>query len=135
MGRVLGIDYGDARIGIAMSDETRFLASPLTTVMSGRDAATEVATLIDENQVDTVVIGLPLNMDGSEGTAVEKARAFSEKLKKLTSVPIIEMDERLTTVTAHENLRAAGLDGRKRKHVVDMAAAQIILQDWLDTQP
>lgn len=134
MGRVLGIDYGDVRIGVAMSDETRFLASPLTTVLNGKDAASEIAMLIKEHGVDIVVIGLPLNMDGSAGPATEKVRAFSEKLKKQTAIPIVEMDERLSTVTAHENLREAGLDGRKRKHVVDMAAAQVILQDWLDSQ-
>ena len=134
MGRVLGIDYGDARIGIAMSDETAFLASPLTTVQAGKNAADEVAALVVEHHVEKIVIGLPLNMDGSVGPATEKVRRFAAKLSKKTEVPIIENDERLTTVTAHHNLREAGLDGKKRKGVIDMAAAQIILQDWLDMQ-
>ena len=133
MGRILGIDYGDVRIGIAMSDETAFLASPLTTVQNGKGAADEIAALVREHKVKTVVIGLPLNMDGSAGPATEKVRKFSEKLAKKTDVPIVESDERLTTVTAHHNLREAGLDGRQRKGVVDMAAAQVILQDWLDS--
>lgn len=135
MGRALGIDYGDVRIGIAMSDETAFLASPLTTIQNSKTAADEVVALVQEHRVETIVIGLPLNMDGSAGPATEKVRKFSKKLAAKTNVPIIENDERLTTVTAHHNLREAGLDGKKRKGVVDMAAAQIILQDWLDAQP
>lgn len=134
MGRALGIDFGDVRIGIAMSDETAFLASPLTTVQNSKTAADEIAGLVQEHGVETIVIGLPLNMDGSAGSATEKVRKFSRKLAAKTDVPIIESDERLTTVTAHHNLREAGLDGKKRKGVVDMAAAQIILQDWLDAQ-
>ncbi|QHI67976.1 Holliday junction resolvase RuvX [Tichowtungia aerotolerans] len=135
MGRILGIDHGDVRIGIAMSDETAFLASPLTTVLNGKAAADEIAALVQEHNVETIVIGLPLNMDGSAGPATEKVRRFSKKLASKTDVPIVESDERLTTVTAHYNLREAGLDGKKRKGVVDMAAAQVILQDWLDAQP
>lgn len=132
MARILGIDHGDVRIGIAMSDETEFLSSPLTTVMSGKKAIPEIVALIEEYDVKKIVIGLPLNMDGSSGRAVEKVRAFSKKLAKQTDVPIFESDERLTTVSAHDALREAGLDGRQRKGVVDMAAAQIILQDFLD---
>ncbi len=132
--RILGIDHGDVRIGIAMSDETAFLASPLTTVQNGKAAIDEIVALVVEHKVETIVVGLPLNMDGSCGSATKKVRKFSQKLAEKTSVPIFEMDERLTTVTAHHNLREAGLDGRQRKGVVDMAAAQIILQDWLDVQ-
>lgn len=134
MGRILGIDHGDVRIGIAMSDETAFLASPLATVQNGKGAADEIAALVVKYDVEKIVIGLPLNMDGSAGPATEKTRRFAAKLATKTDVPIVESDERLTTVTAHHNLREAGLDGRQRKGVVDMAAAQIILQDWLDLQ-
>ncbi len=134
MARILGIDHGDVRIGIAMSDETAFLASPLITVQNGKGAVDEIVALIQEHSVEKIVMGLPLNMDGSFGPATKKVRKFSEKLAQKTDVPILEMDERLTTVTAHNNLREAGLDGRQRKGVVDMAAAQIILQDWLDVQ-
>jgi len=135
MGRILGIDHGDVRIGIAMSDETEFLASPLTTVQNGKGAVDAIVELIEEYRVERIVIGLPLNMDGSFGPATEKVRKFSTKLAKKTDVEIVECDERLTTVTAHHHLREAGLDGRQRKGVVDMAAAQVILQDWLDGQP
>ncbi len=134
MGRILGIDHGDVRIGIAMSDETAFLASPLTTVQNGKGAVDEIIGLIEEHQVEKIVIGMPINMNGSFGPATEKVRKFSAKLAEKTDVPIVESDERLTTVTAHHNLREAGLDGKQRKGVVDMAAAQVILQDWLDTQ-
>ena len=134
MGRILGIDHGDVRIGIAMSDETAFLASPLTTIQNGKGATDEITALVIEHGVEKIVIGLPLNMDGSAGPATEKTRAFAAKLAKKTAVPIVENDERLTTVTAHHNLREAGLDGKQRRGVVDMAAAQIILQDWLDSQ-
>ena len=132
--RILGIDHGDVRIGIAMSDETAFLASPLTTVRNGKAAIGEIVALVEEHHVERIVIGLPLNMNGSCGPATEKVRKFSAKLAAQTNVPIVESDERLTTVAAHHNLREAGLDGKQRKGVVDMAAAQIILQDWLDTQ-
>jgi len=134
MSRILGIDHGDVRIGIAMSDETAFLASPFSTIRNGKGAADEIVALIKEYKVEKIVMGLPLNMNGSCGLATEKVRRFSKKLAKKTDVPIVEIDERLTTVSAHHNLREAGLDGRKRKGVVDMAAAQIILQDWLDAQ-
>lgn len=134
MGRLLGIDHGDARIGIAMSDETAFLASPLTTVKSNRMATDEIVALVEEHGVEKIVIGLPRNMDGSYGPATEKVRAFAEKLKQKTDVPIVEWDERLSTVSAHNALREAGLDGRKRKGVVDKVAAQIILQNYLDAQ-
>ncbi|MGE4490232.1 MAG: Holliday junction resolvase RuvX [Kiritimatiellales bacterium] len=134
MGRVLGIDHGDVRIGIAMSDETAFLASPLTTVQNSKSAADEIAALAAEHGVEKIVIGLPRNMDGSYGPATEKVRAFAEVLKSKTDVPIFEWDERLSTVSAHNALREAGLDGRKRKGVVDKVAAQIILQNFLDAQ-
>jgi len=132
--RILGIDHGDVRIGIAMSDETAFLASPLTTIQNGKAAIGEIVALVVEHRVETIVIGLPRNMNGTYGPATEKVRAFVGKLSEKTDVPIVEWDERLSTVSAHNDLREAGLDGRKRKSVVDMAAAQIILQNYLDAQ-
>ncbi|MDK2856996.1 MAG: putative pre6S rRNA nuclease [Verrucomicrobiota bacterium] len=134
MGRVLGIDHGDVRIGIAMSDETAFLASPLTTIQSGKSAIDEIVALLIKHGVEKIVIGLPRNMDGSYGPATEKVRAFEEKLKTKTDVPVFEWDERLSTVSAHNALREAGLDGKKRKGVVDKVAAQIILQNYLDAR-
>ena len=134
MGRILGIDHGDVRIGVAMSDETEFLASPLTTVQSGKAAVDELVAIVTEHEVRTIVVGLPRNMNGTYGPATEKVRAFIAKLSKRTDVPIVEWDERLSTVSAHNDLREAGLDGRKRKGVVDKVAARIILQNYLDAQ-
>ena len=134
-GRIMGIDHGDVRIGIALSDETAFLASPLTTVQNGKAALDEIVTLTVEHDVEKIIVGLPRNMNGTFGPATEKVRAFIDKLSKKTDLPIAEWDERLSTVSAHNALREAGLDGRKRKGVVDMAAAQIILQNYLDAQP
>lgn len=130
----MGIDHGDVRIGIAMSDETAFLASPLTTVQNGKAAIDEIVALAAEHGVKKIVIGLPRNMNGSYGPATEKVRAFVAKLSKKTEVPIVEWDERLSTVSAHNDLREAGLDGRKHKEVIDKVAARIILQNYLDAQ-
>ncbi len=135
MGRVLGIDHGDVRIGIALSDPTAFLASPLCVLDSTNAGLGQLVALIAEHQVEKIVIGLPRNMDGSYGPATEKVRSFIEKLKALTAVPVFEWDERLSTVSAHNALREAGLNGKKRKGVVDKVAAQIILQNYLDAQP
>ncbi len=134
MGRVLGIDHGDVRIGIAMSDPTEFLASSLCVLDSTNAGLDRIAALIAEHEVEKIVVGLPRNMDGSYGSATEKVRKFIEKLKTKTDVPVFEWDERLSTVSAHNALREAGLDGKKRKGVVDKVAAQIILQNYLDAQ-
>ena len=134
MGRILGIDHGAVRIGVAMSDETEFLASPLTTVQSGKAAVDELVSIVTEHEVSTIVVGLPRNMNGTYGPATEKVRDFIVKLSKRTDVPIVEWDERLSTVSAHNDLREAGLDGRQRKGVVDKVAARIILQNYLDAQ-
>jgi putative holliday junction resolvase len=134
MGRILGIDHGDARIGIALSDPTAFLASPLCVLASTNAGLSQILELINEHQVEKIVIGLPRNMDGSYGPAAEKVRRFIEKLKAHTTVPVFEWDERLSTVSAHNALREAGFNGKQRKGLVDKAAAQIILQNYLDAQ-
>lgn len=134
MGRVLGIDHGDVRIGIALSDPTGFLASPLCVLDSTNAGLEQIVALIAGHEVEQIVVGLPRNMDGSYGLATEKVRNFIAKLKSKTSVPVCEWDERLSTVSAHNTLREAGFDGRQRKGVVDKVAAQIILQNYLDAQ-
>ncbi len=134
MGRILGIDHGDVRIGIALSDPTAFLASSLCVLDSTNAGLDRIVALIGEHQVDKIVVGLPRNMDGSYGPATGKVRAFIEKLKTKTDVPVFEWDERLSTVSAHNALREAGFNGKKRKGVVDKVAAQIILQNYLDAQ-
>jgi putative Holliday junction resolvase len=134
MGRILGIDHGDVRIGIALSDPTEFLASPLCVLDSTKAGMDQILALIAEHQIEKIVVGLPRNMDGSYGSATEKVRNFIEKLKTRTAIPIFEWDERMSTVSAHNALREAGLDGKQRKGVVDKVAAQIILQNYLDAQ-
>ena len=134
MGRVLGIDHGDVRMGIALSDPTECLASPLCVLDSTNAGLDQIIALIAEHEVEKIVVGLPRNMDGSYGSATEKVRKFIEKLKSRTAVPVFEWDERLSTVSAHNALREAGLDGKRRKGMVDKVAAQIILQNYLDAQ-
>jgi putative Holliday junction resolvase len=133
-GRILGIDHGDARIGVALSDPTAFLASPLCVIPNTKSALDEIDALVKEHGVVAIVTGLPRNMNGSYGPAAEKVRVFIGKLREKTGLPVEEWDERLSTVSAHNALREAGLDGKKRKHVVDKVAAQIILQNYLDAQ-
>ena len=134
MGRVLGIDHGDVRIGVALSDPTAFLASSLCVLDSTNAGLERIVALIAEHQVEKIVVGLPRNMNGSYGSATEKVRVFIGKLKARTDVPVVEWDERLSTVSAHNALREAGLNGKRRKGVVDKVAAQIILQNYLDAQ-
>lgn len=136
--RVLAIDYGEARIGLALSDELGMLAHPLETV-PGHDkkqAVARIAELVEERGVGTIVMGLPLRMDGSEGTAVEKVRAFTKKLRRqlAESVRIEEVDERLSTVAAMEKLHAAGRNEKNSRKHIDQAAAMEILQEYLDAQ-
>ena len=130
----MALDLGGRRIGVALSDETATLASALTTIASvgtRRDAAA-VADLARRHEVTAVVVGLPLNMDGTRGPQAESALAFAESLRRRLDVPVVTRDERLTTVEADERLREAGLGWKERKRVVDQAAAVVILQEYLD---
>ena len=134
--RVMGLDYGDVRIGIALSDVTRFLASGFenyTRVNLEKDCQ-HIAEIISSNNVKVVVLGLPLNMDGSEGVRVEKTKEFAEELKKYTSVDIDFLDERLTSVSAEKILISADVSRKKRKQGLDKLSATIILQDYLDSK-
>ena len=135
-GRILGVDFGDARTGLAVSDASRFLASGIGYVSPGgiEKTADKVAEVAREQRVSAVVVGLPKNMDGSEGFRAERCREFacllSQKLDG--AVPIAMMDERLTTMSASRYLNETGTRGAKRKGVVDTLSAQIILQNALD---
>lgn len=133
--RVMALDYGDVRIGIALSDPTRFLATGYENY-TRKDLVTDckhIADIISGNNVKVVVLGLPLNMDGSKGVRVEKTYEFAEELKKYTSVDIDYLDERLTSVSAEKILISADVSRKKRKTVMDKLSATIILQDYLDT--
>jgi putative Holliday junction resolvase len=130
---VLGLDLGDARIGVAVSDDDRRMAVPLGTIHTGAPADLKaVAKLVDEHAATAVVVGLPLSMSGARGSAAAKADAFADALRSILAVPVELQDERLSTVEAERGLRDAGVTGRERRNVVDRTAATVILQAWLD---
>ena len=132
--RIIGIDYGDARVGIAVSDETEFLASANCTLnVSGmRDAAQKTINKIKVLNGAKIVLGLPKNMDGSESFRAEKTYAFADMLKAELDMEIIFIDERLSTVEAYTYMNITDFNGKKRKKVIDALSAQIILQSYLD---
>lgn len=134
--RVIGIDYGDARVGVAVSDETGFLASAVCTVnVTGmRDACKKVAEKIKELNGTLIVLGLPKNMDGSESFRADKSKAFAEMIGDATSLEVVFMDERLSTVEAYTYMNITDFNGKKRRDVVDALSAQIILQSYLDRE-
>jgi len=134
MNRAVGIDFGDARVGVAVSDELGMLAHPLETItVRDTDPVKRVMEIVREKQAGVVVIGLPKNMDGTTGSAAEKARAFADKLRA-GGIDVRMWDERLSTVAAQRNLHEAGRNAKTSRAVIDQAAAQIILQGWLDAQ-
>ena len=134
--RVLGVDFGQARIGVAVSDELGMLAHPLETVAAKPiDAATKrIAQLAGEKGVEAVVVGLPRHMSGAQGAAAEEVNAFVAKLRPLLRCIVVLWDERLTTTAAHRALRDAGKKTRSTRGVVDQVAAQMILQGYLDSR-
>ncbi|MEU6137196.1 Holliday junction resolvase RuvX [Nocardioides sp. NPDC047086] len=135
----LGLDPGDARIGVARSDPTGFLATPLETVKKGRGDLTRlqaiVAEIAEESTMLEVVVGLPRSLKGGENPATAKVRDFAASLaRRVAPVPVRLVDERLTTVSAEAMLRDRGRKGQDRRAVVDMAAAVVILQHALDSE-
>jgi putative Holliday junction resolvase len=131
----LAVDLGSARIGVARSDPDGWLASPLTTVTRGRGDMARLAELAEANAAIEVIVGLPTTLSGRQGQAALDARAFARALaRKLAPVPVRLLDERFTTVTAHDALRAAGRDSRARRTIVDQAAAAVLLQAALDAE-
>ncbi|HEU4811766.1 MAG TPA: Holliday junction resolvase RuvX [Nocardioides sp.] len=131
----LGIDPGDARIGVARSDPSGFLATPLETVKRGRGDLARIVELLEEAEAVEVVVGLPRSLSGGEGPAARKVREFTAALaRRVAPVPVRLCDERLTTVSAEAMLRDRGRKGGKRRAVVDQAAAVFILQHALDTE-
>lgn len=131
--KILAVDLGKARTGLAICDEGEVLASPVR-VISERNWDRLTSIIVQEAKTlsaKQIVVGLPRNMDGSEGESAQNARAFAEQLKALTSIPIVLWDERGTTITAHEYLNDTDTRGKKRKAVIDAVAATVILQDYL----
>jgi len=131
----VGIDPGDARIGVAASDPSGFLATPVETVRRGSGDVRRIAAIVAETEAIEVVVGLPRSLSGREGPAAVKVREFAARLaRRVHPLPVRLCDERLTTVSAESMLRAQGRHGAKRRAVVDQAAAVLILQTALDTE-
>lgn len=129
---ILGVDLGQARIGLAISDELRMLAHPLETIPAGKQAVGRIAQIAREKQAECVVVGVPKTMSGQMGTAANEALVVVEKLRAALPCPVVTWDERLTTVAAHRALRDAGKKTRETRGYVDQVAAQMILQGYLD---
>lgn len=134
--RLLGVDYGDKRIGLALSDALGIVAGPIGTYesQSMRKDIDYIAALAKEKQADAIVLGLPVNMDGSHGERAEKTKAFGRNLQKVSGLEVIYKDERLSTVSAEKSLIESNVRREKRKGVIDTVAAQIILQSYLDSR-
>jgi putative Holliday junction resolvase len=132
--RLLGVDYGSVRVGVAVSDPERLIASPLTTYTrcTREQDAQFFQALAKEEHIGQVVVGLPVHMSGAEGQKAREAREFGLWLGEVTKLPIAFFDERLTTVEAERFLLAAGLTNKRRKQRRDRVAAQILLQTYLD---
>jgi len=134
MSRILALDPGSRRIGLAVSDPTGILAQPLDAVerSRGRDWAGAILILIEELEVTEIVVGLPLHMDGSEGESAANARQMAETLRSRAKVPVTLWDERLTTVAAEKMFRESGVKTRQARRHIDSVAAVLILQGYLD---
>ncbi len=136
MHRIMGIDYGDARTGVAMSDLLCTLVGS-TAVVPSRNTEKAIADIVrmaKENEVGEIVVGLPRNMDGTEGPRAELCREFAEKLRVATGLPVTMWDERRTTVEAHNILSQHNYHGQKRKNTVDAVAASLILEGYLNSR-
>ncbi len=131
--KIMGIDYGDARTGVAISDLLCSIVGS-TYVIPSRNtqkAIADIVKLIQDNDVGEIAVGLPKNMNGTEGPRAELCREFAEKLKEITGLPVILWDERRTTVVAHNILSMHNYHGKKRKNTVDAVAASLILEGYL----
>lgn len=132
--KVLALDVGDVRVGLAYSDALELSVNPLETYYRKNtdEDFIHIAEIIKSYRVEKIVVGLPLNMDGTEGPRVQTTREFAENLKRFTDLPIDWQDERLTTVTAETLLIEQGMRREKRKNVIDKVAAMVILSSYLD---
>lgn len=131
--RLMGIDYGDARVGIALSDPLGIMAQGYGTLQNDgtEQLFCDIQSIIKEKEVTKIVIGLPKNMDNSEGFRADATKEFAEKLKLYTSAEIVFCDERLTTVSAHGMLSEMNVRGKKRKGAVDTLSAALILETYM----
>jgi putative Holliday junction resolvase len=134
LGRILGLDYGARRVGAALSDPGRSIATPLEVYerLDPTQDARHYRALVAEHEVERIVVGLPVHTGGREGTAAAQARAWGDWLGRETGAPVMYFDERYTTVEADDVLIGAGIKRRKRRHYRDMLAARILLQNYLE---
>lgn len=134
--RILGVDFGDARTGLALSDLSGFLASGAGTIKcsSFKKTAEEVAKIAKERDVGLIVLGHPINMNGTEGPRSEKIKAFALELEALSGIKVELFDERLSTANAHQILNITNTRGQKRKSIIDEMSACLILQSYLDRE-
>ncbi len=135
--RILGLDYGSKTVGVAITDPTGLIAQPLLTLKRDRESmlrktVKEIEKIVSEYQVEKIILGLPFNMDDTEGERAEKTRAFHAMLTARISVPVEFMDERLTTMEAREILDESGMPRSIQKTVIDQVAAQLILEAYLN---
>lgn len=135
--RYLGIDLGRATIGLALADDVLRTATPLETIRRSSDASDldALRRAVDAYEVETLVVGLPLNMDGSEGPSARLARSWAARVGVALGRPVELRDERLSTFEAEQRLRERGLSARDQRAVIDAEAAAVILQGWLDERP
>jgi len=134
--RILGLDYGSKTVGVAMTDALGMTVQPYKTIQRDRESKlrqtlSEIAEIVKQYQIEKIVMGLPLNMDDTEGDRAAKTRDFAEKLKLRVAVPIEFTDERLTTMEAEEILDQSGIPRSEQKKVIDQVAAQLILEQYL----
>ena len=137
--RYMGLDYGDKTVGVAVSDELGITAQPLETITRERwnklrQTCKRIEEIIVDKKVEVIVVGKPLNMNGTEGERLERTREFIDMLKRRTGLEVVEFDERLTTVEADRILDATGVAASARKEYIDKMAAAIILQTYLDME-
>ena len=134
--RILGLDYGSKTVGVAMTDALGMTVQPYKTIQRDRESKlrqtlSEIAEIVEQYQIKKIVMGLPLNMDDTEGDRAAKTRDFAEKLKLRVAIPIEFTDERLTTMEAEEILDQSGIPRSEQKKVIDQVAAQLILEQYL----
>ena len=133
---IISVDYGDKRTGIAICDKLEMLASPVCVITEWNQEvlAKKIVEIANEKKADQIVVGLPKNMDGSMGFRSEACQTLGTLIQRLIEIPVVYWDERLTTVSAHRILSENNVRGKKRKNVVDAVAADIILQDYIDSK-
>ena len=134
MNPILALDFGRARIGVAISDELQLLAHPLETIPANQQPEARIAKIVHDKNIDHVVAGVPRQMNGQIGTAATEVLQFVEKLRTILPCPLVTWDERLTTAAANRALRDAGKKTRHTRKYVDQVAAQLILQSYLDSR-